>query len=171
MIKVGTAINSFALEAEQADFVQPDKQVFVLSSSQLKDLIDQAVEKALQNAHKGTSDLETYGPSTHEEITALKLKLESRIDELEERVARELSEDRKRIAKLEYTEPQPRQKDRSELLRALIAAYGGKMLEKVARQKMGLPKQTFSMLIATMNDYIDIEPYYNDKRQNLLVLK
>jgi hypothetical protein len=37
---------------------------------------------------------------------------------------------RQRIAKLEQREPQPLQRDRGEILRALIVANGGKMLGK-----------------------------------------
>jgi uncharacterized coiled-coil protein SlyX len=68
-------------------------------------------------------------------------------------------------------EPQPMQKDRGEILRALLAASGGKMLAKDARQKMHLSKQTFSMLIASMGKYIEIKPLHSDKRKDVLMLK
>jgi hypothetical protein len=54
---------------------------------------------------------------------------------------------RQRIAKLEQSEQQPIQKDRGEILRALLAANGGKMLAKEARQKMRLSKSRFSELL------------------------
>jgi hypothetical protein len=68
-------------------------------------------------------------------------------------------------------EPQPMQKDRAEILRALLAANGGKMLAKDARAKMHLSKQLFSMLLATMGEYIEIKPLYSDNRKKILILK
>ena len=67
--------------------------------------------------------------------------------------------------------PQPLQKDRADILRALLAANGGKMLAKDARQKMHLSKQLFSMLLATMGEHIEIKPLYSDNRKKLLILK
>jgi hypothetical protein len=68
-------------------------------------------------------------------------------------------------------EPQPLQRDRSEILRALIAANGGKMLAKEARQKMRLRKDTFSVLINSMNGCIGSKPSHNDKRKLVLFIK
>jgi hypothetical protein len=75
------------------------------------------------------------------------------------------------LARLEKIEPQPLQKDRGEILRALIAANGGKMLAKDARQKMHLIKPRFSELLATMKEDIEIRPYHLRKNQKVLVLK
>jgi hypothetical protein len=52
---------------------------------------------------------------------------------------------RQRIAKLEQKDPQPIQKDRGEILRALLAANDGKMLAKEARQKMHLSESRLSV--------------------------
>ena len=68
-------------------------------------------------------------------------------------------------------EPQPLQKDRGEILRALLAANGGKMLAKEARQKMHLSRPLFSMLLATMKDDIEVRPYHLRKNQRILALK
>ena len=87
------------------------------------------------------------------------------------RLARDIALDRQRITKLEKVEPQPLQKDRAEILRALIAANGGKMLAKDARKKMHLSKELFSMLIASMGDYLEVKPLHSDKRKKVLVLK
>ena len=57
-------------------------------------------------------------------------------------------------------EPQPMQKDRGEILRALLVANGGKMLAKEARQKMHLIKPRFSELLVTMKDEIEVKPYH-----------
>jgi len=87
------------------------------------------------------------------------------------RLARDIALDRQRLTKLEKVEPQPLQKDRAEILRALIAANGGKMLAKDARQKMHLSKELFSMLIASMGDYLEVKPLHSDKRKKVLALK
>jgi len=97
--------------------------------------------------------------------------LEARQDDDIERLGRDIALDRKRITKLEKVKPQPLQKDRGEILRALIAANGGKMLAKDARQKMHLIKPRFSELLATMKDDIEIRPYHLKRNQKVLVLK
>ena len=68
-------------------------------------------------------------------------------------------------------EPQPMQKDRGEILRALLVANGGKMLEKEARQKMHLSKSQFSQILAAMQGDIAAKPYHLDKRQKILQIK
>jgi len=97
------------------------------------------------------------------EIATLKLELE--------RVFREIALDRQRLTRLEKVEPQPLQKDRGDILKALITANGGKMLAKDARQKMHLSKELFSMLLASMGEYIEIKPYRLDRRQSIIILK
>jgi hypothetical protein len=62
---------------------------------------------------------------------------------------------RQRIARLEQRKPQPLQKDRGEILRALLAANGGKMLAKEARQEMHLSESRFSELLSKMKKYIE----------------
>lgn len=108
------------------------------------------------------------------EVQALK----ARIDALEAhqlddtaRLARDIALDRQRLARLEKVEPQPLQRDRGEILRALIVANGGKMLAKDARQKMHLSRSRFSELLATMGEYIDTKPYYLNKSAKVLILK
>ena len=63
------------------------------------------------------------------------------------------------------------QRDRGDILRALIAANGGKMLAKDARQKMRMDKATFSRLLDTLKDDIAIKPLHTDKRMMLLIIK
>ena len=154
-------INTLSLSATKADSVppyeqdgagidvEPEKQVFVLTGSQLQQIIESAIDKATE-PHK-------------QEI--------ERLWQGYDRLAKDAAFNSQRVKKLEYKEPQPKQRDRSEILRALIAAYGGKMPERIARKKMDLSKALFSQLLASMADYIDVEPLHNDKRQNLLVLK
>ena len=127
-------INSFAHVAEQAD-VSPEEPIFVLTGSQLQDIISRAIQEATEPLY------------------------------------RELAYDRQRIAKLEQREPQPMQRDRGEILRALIAANSGKMLVKEARQKMHLSRSAFSQLLSTLKDKIEVKPYHLRKNQKVLVLK
>jgi hypothetical protein len=68
-------------------------------------------------------------------------------------------------------EPQPLQKDRGEILRALLVANGGKMLAKDARKKMRLSRATFSVLLSKMKDDIEVKPYHLHKNWLVLVLR
>jgi hypothetical protein len=99
-------------------------------------------------------------------------ELAARQDEDCDRLGRDIAYDRQRLARLEAPDdPTPSQKDRGEILRALIASYGGKMPEKEARQKMHLSKSQFSQLLASMKDFVESKPSNLDKRQKILVLK
>lgn len=62
------------------------------------------------------------------------------------------------------------QKDRAEILRALLAANGGKMLAKDARQKMHIKKNHFAELLRVC-DFIDTKQYHLDRRQTVIILK
>jgi hypothetical protein len=137
------SINSFG-PSPKVD-VPPEESIFVLTSGQLQEIISRAIQP-----------------------------LQDRISELEDMNAlraQEIALDRQRIARLERVEPQPLQRDRGEILRALIAANGGKMLAKDARQKMHLSRSRFSELLVTLKDEIEVKPYHLSKRQNVLVLK
>jgi hypothetical protein len=143
-------INSFASEAMQADFVPPSEEsVFVLTSGQLQEIIQLATAPILQ------------------ELQALRASQEADI----ERLALDIALDRQRLARLEKVEPQPLQKDRGEILRALLAVNGGKMLAKDVRQKMHLSKELFSMLLSSMGEYIEVKPLHSDRRKSVLYIK
>jgi hypothetical protein len=86
-------------------------------------------------------------------------------------MARERAIDRRRIAARERKKPQPMQKDRGEILRALLEANGGKMLAKEARQRMHLSESRFSELLSSMDDVIEKRPYHLDRTQNIIILK
>ena len=116
------------------------------------------------------------------ELERLKVQIEShdrritgiaaQLDEDYERLARDIAYDRQRLARLEASsDPTPSQKDRGEILRALLVAHGGKMPEKEARQKMHLSKSQFSQLLAAMQGDIAAKPYHLDKRQKILQIK
>ena len=99
-------------------------------------------------------------------------EIAARQDEDCERIGRDIAFDRQRLARLEApADPTPSQKDRGEILRALLAAHGGKMPEKEARQKMRLSKSQFSQLLAAIKDQVELKPYHLDKRQKILLLK
>ena len=77
----------------------------------------------------------------------------------------------KQLQEAARRQPQPLQRDRADVLRALLAANGGKMLAKDARQKMHLSRSAFSQLIATMKEHIEVKPFHLRKNQNVLILK
>lgn len=158
-------INSFASTAMQADFVPNSEQLVTLTYGQLQELITQAVEKAIQ--------------PLQDEITALR---EERVQDRAEferfkaahrAFAVQTTKDLDALFEANLkatTRPQPLQKDRADILRALLAANGGKMLAKSAREKMHLRKDLFSQLLKTC-DFIEIKPLHSDKRRSVIILK
>jgi len=152
-------INTFG-PSPKAGFESPSEQLITLTYGQLQDLLAQAVHKAIQPLQERIEALE-------DEVEALRASQKAYY----ERFSGDILDHGQRLKKLEKVDPQPLQKDRGEILRALIAAHGGKMLAKDARQKMHLSKQSFSMLIASMADYIEIKPLHSDKRKKVLTLK
>ncbi len=155
MIKTATAINTFLPEQKDNLESQQEQQLITLSISDYRNIFIQ-----IEKLNDRIAALESH-------ISAL----DAHQSEDMEHLARSIAEDRQRITKLEKVEPQPLQKDRAEILRALIAANGGKMLAKDARKKMHLSKELFSMLIASMGDYLEVKPLHSDKRKKVLVLK
>jgi predicted transcriptional regulator len=124
----------------------PEDPVFVLTATQLQEIVQNALESKIS--------------ALQEEILAFR-----------EEIALERATDRRRIAELERGHIQPMQADRGEILRALLAANGGKMLAKEARRMMHMSKQAFSNLLATMKDEIHSRPYHLDRRQIVIALK
>jgi uncharacterized glyoxalase superfamily protein PhnB len=161
MIKVAAAINSFASQAMQTDFVPPSEEsVFILTSGQLQDIIKEAVQP-LQDR---IEFLEATLAAQYEKIQTL----EATQAHMEENQLIQL----RLIADLRKgQEPQPMQKDRGEILRALIAVNGGKMLATEARKKMHLSRSRFSELLATVKDEIEVKPYHLNKSWKVLVLR
>ena len=152
-------INSFAHVAQQAE-VSPEESVFVLTSSQLQKILT----RALQPLQDEVRDLKDIVANQDEKIRALEATQDLQADNqlIQLRLIADLRKDK---------EPQPLQKDRGEILRALLAANGGKMLAKEARQKMRLSETRFSLLIDSIRNYIEIKPYHLRKNQNVLILK
>jgi cell division septum initiation protein DivIVA len=154
-------INTFGT-SPKADFESPSEEAIFIKVCQLQEIIT----KALQPLQDEVSQLRATVERQDEKIASLEARIGLQEDNglIQLRLIGQLREAAKK-------EVQPMQKDRGEILRALIAANGGKMLAKDARQKMHLTKQTFSMLIASMNEYIEIKPLHSDKRKDVLTLK
>jgi len=120
--------------------------------------------------------LALLGPQAASQMIALQeeiIALRQQIEDASEMTALERAYDRRRIAALETAQqaPQPAQKDRGEVLVALIASRGGKMPQADARRIMRLSKPRFSELLRTMKDRIEVRPSLLNKRNNILILK
>ena len=163
------SINTFG-PSPKAGFESPSEQLITLTYGQLV----QAVQEAIQPLQDRISSLEDRVTGLQEENAALRAKLAS-LESLQEqdttRICLDIAYDRRRLAALEKVEPQPLQRDRGDILRALITANGGKMLAKDARAKMRMDKGNFSRLLDTLDDYIDTKPLHYDKRNLLLIIK
>jgi uncharacterized membrane protein len=158
-------IKTFGPAAPQADFESPSEQLITLTIGQLQDVIIQAVEKANQPLQDEVSQLRAIVARQDEKIAALDATVETQAENqlIQLRLINDLRETTRKDA-------QPLQKDRSEILRALLAANGGKMLAKDARQKMHLSRSRFSELLATTKNDIEVKPSRLNKRQNILRL-
>jgi hypothetical protein len=135
--------------------------------NRLRDIIKEAVQEAIQPLQDRIESQDARIAAQDEKIAALESTQEHDVN----RICLDICQDRQRLAKLEKVEPQPMQKDRGDILRALLAANGGKMLAKDARQKMHLSCSRFSELITTLKNDIEIKPYHLKRNQNILVLK
>ncbi len=148
-------INTFG-PSPKAGFESPSDQLIVLTYAQLQDLIVQAVQP-LQERIKTLED----------EAEALKAFQKAYY----ERFSGDILDHGQRLKRLEKVDPQPLQKDRGDVLRALIAANGGKMLAKDARQKMHLGKEQFSLLLSKMEEYVGTKPFHQDRRKLVIFIK
>jgi uncharacterized membrane protein len=191
MIEVAAArINSFARVASHVDVPPIEEPIFIITASQLEAIVTQAIERAtMPILESRIEDLERKvgagegrgdAPDSHkwqdnllhivQLLQAENVALNAKLEAFQEYSARERAFDRQRIAKLEHKEPQPLQKDRGEILRALIAANGGKMLAKEGRKKMHLSESRFSELLTTMKGEIEVKPFHIKMNQNVLIL-
>lgn len=137
-----------------------------------------------QFAHAPRTADKIIFPQTAEELQDILTKalqpLQDRISQLEDTViqledmvglrALEIAQDRQRITALEVVEPTPAQQDRAEVLRAILAANGGRMLARDARKTMRLSESRFSELLATVSE-IGKKPFHLNKKQNIIYLK
>ena len=148
-------INTFGLSPKDNFGSQQEQQLITLSISDYKSIFIQ-----IEKLNDRIAALESH-------ISAL----DAHQSEDMEHLARSIAEDRQRITKLEKVEPQPLQKDRAEILRALIAANGGKMLAKDARAKLKMDKGNFSRLLDLMKNDIGTKRLSTDRRILLLFIK
>ena len=128
-------------------------------------LLAEPIEAAPQSLQDRISYLESIIARQGEKIAALEATANHQEENLliQLQLIKQLREGARR-------EPQPMQKDRADILRALLAAKGGKMLAKDARKKMHLTKNRFSELLRVC-DFIDTKPYHLDRRQTVIILK
>jgi nitrous oxide reductase len=162
---VNTRIKAFG-KSPKANFVSPSEQLITLTIGQLQDIVIQAVEKAIQPLQDEVETLRGIITQQAEDMAALEATVNTQADNqfIQLRLIHELREAAKK-------EAQPLQKDRGDILRALIAANGGKMLAKDARQKMHLGKEQFSLLLSKIDEYIEVKPFHQDRRQLVLFIK
>ena len=136
---------------------------------------------AIQELKDEVAALREERAQDHQEMATLTARMDtltarvSSLESMEEqdisRVCLDIAQDRQRITKLEKPpEPQPTQKDRAEILRALLAANNGKMLASEARKKMHLRKDLFSKLLKTC-DFLETRPLHSDRRKEIIILK
>jgi hypothetical protein len=139
----------------------------------LTEMIANAVDKATQSLQDRISTLDAIIAHQEGDMADLR-QMETSLSSTQEqdacRLALDIAYDRQRLTKLEKVEPQPMQRDRADILRALLAANGGKILAKDARQKMRLSKERFSNLLLVC-DFIERKPYHFDRRQDVIILK
>ena len=100
------------------------------------------------------------------------LGLIEQVNQQHETFSYDIALDRQRIVKLEgFEAQQPKQKDRSDMLRLLLASHGGKMLAKDARHKLGISESQFSQLLRSVPGLVEVRPLHTDRRQHIILLK
>jgi len=162
------SLNTFGI-SPKADFESPSEPSVTVPASLLQNLLG-----AVQDLKEEVAVLRMERDQDRQELADLRAQVRS-LESLQEqdvtRLACDISQDRRRLAALESVEPQPMQKDRADILRALIVANNGKMLAIDARHKMRMDKATFSRLLATMKEVLEVRPLHSDKRKMLLIIK
>jgi len=138
-----------------------DDQLITLTVGQFRDAVAYAVKEALQPLQARVSVVEDKYVHLTEESAAL-AATQAHLAENQEIQLRLINELRKK--------PQPIQKDRAEVLRALLVANGGKMLAKDARKRMHLSKERFSELLKICS-FVETKPLHSDKRNSVIILK
>ena len=161
---VDTRIKAFG-KSPKPDFVSPSEQLITLTIGQLSDLITQAVEKVIQPLQDEVESFRAIVARQDEKIAALEARIGLQEDNglIQLRLIGQLREASKK-------EAQPLQKDRADILKALVVANGGKMLLSSARQKMHLRKDQFSQMLKSCN-FVEVKPLHSDKRKMVIILK
>jgi len=154
---VQTSLKAFPVDKDQ---------LVTLTYEQLQELVTQVVTKAIEPLQDQLSDTRAIVDRQTEKITTLESTVNTLSDNqfIQLKIIHDLREATK-------VQPGPIQKDRADILRALVVANGGKMLAKDARQKMRLSRSVFSQLIATMKDDIEVKPFTLRMNQKVIILK
>src|SRR5512137_320610 len=98
MLEVAAALNNFASQSTQNDFApKADEPIFTLSTSQLQEIIAEAIEEATKPLLNRLSALNDRVTAQGEEIIRLGTLQETEIS----RVCVDIAYDRQRLAKLE----------------------------------------------------------------------
>ena len=151
---------------ESAHFTHEDR-------NKLNELISDLIEQGKEQA-RIIEDLQNVSKEQSEQIGLLRdgiVRLQKEFDDLGYRVTLDIALDRQRIKKLEFPEQmQPKQKDRADMLRLLLAANNGKMLAKDARHRLGISESQFSQLLKNMKGLVEVRPFHLDGRQNVITL-
>jgi hypothetical protein len=162
---VDTRIKAFG-KTPKAGFVSPSEQLITLTIGQLQELVTRAIQEAIEPLQDELSNTRAIIDNQEEKITTLEATVNTLADN--QFIQLQIIHDLREATKVQ---PGPLQKDRAEILRALVIASGGKMLAKDARQKMRLSRSVFSQLIATMKDDIEVKPFTLRKNQKVIILK
>ncbi|MCU0637032.1 MAG: hypothetical protein MUE87_00170 [Methanothrix sp.] len=156
-------LNSFASTATQNDF--PVSPVVTIPAALLQELLG-----AVQDLKEEVAALREGHDKDRAELAAMRQQIAA-----SEQWQATLSDNQytqlqiiNQLRETTKKETTPGQKDRVDILHALIAANGGKMLAKDARQKMHLQKNQFSLILAAARDRIEIKPLHSDRRKLVL---
>ena len=154
------------LRIPEANFVPSSEQSITVSLSDLRQIITQAVQEAIQPLQDEVELLRATVASQEEKIAALTSTQDTQADNqlIQLRLINQLRETARK-------EPTADQVDKIKILRALLAAHGGKMLMRDARRIMKMDSGNFSRLVAAAPEYVDIKKSKLNKRLTLLMLK
>ena len=128
-------------------------------------LLAELIAKAIQPLQDRISTLESMIVHQEERIAALEASQVTLSDN--QLIQLQLIKQLRAAARME---PQPMQKDRAEILRALLVANGGKMLAKDIRKRMHIKKNHFAEVLRVC-DFAETKPFHLDRRQTVIILK
>ena len=153
----------YGFAPEQANEQPSEEPIFVLTSAQLQEIIAKAIQP-LQDRVEALEVIVAHQDGIKAKFEALEKDMDSLADNqlIQLRLIADIRKDH---------EPQPLQKDRAEILRALVVANGGKILATDARKMMHMDRASFSRLLAVVKDEIEVKPYHLNKSWKVLVLK
>jgi hypothetical protein len=131
----------------------------------LAELIAHAIEKAIQPLQDRISALDEIIVNLQKEMAAL-TATQATLSDNQFIQLKLIGQIREATSK----EPQPMQKDRADVLKALLVANGGKMLAKDIKKKMHIKKNHFAELLRVC-DFAETRAHHLDRRQTVIILK